>query len=238
MRARERRWLKLALLVLLVPLLVGVGLLAAAFGLMQRDMSFVAHATGGRARSILDDAQHQLEQLAAATGGNCSQQAIFEMQRTVFHHPYIREVGIFRGKELQCTNLGAVQPPLLVDEPGRLVLPPPGQIHIVPPVHTLQGGESIIVDYRAGDGVGVNVLINPELIAEVLEYFAAGDDGVVLLKLKDGRALTPLAAEPVRSVAIPERPEPGFRRTTGGFIAVAAADPYPIDAVVTAGYGW
>ena len=238
MRPTQRRRLKLALLVLLVPLLVGVGLLAAVLGLMQRDMTFVAEATADRARSIFDDAQRQLEQLAAATGGNCSEQAIFEMQRTVFHHPYIREVGIFRDKHLYCTNLGDVVPPLLVDEPGRLVLPPPGQIHIVPPVHTLQGGESIIVDYRASDGAGVNVLINPELIAEVLEYFAAGDDGVVLLKLKDGRALTPLATEPARTVAIPERPEPGFRRTAGGFIAVAAAEPYPIDAVVTAGYGW
>ena len=238
MRSRQRQGLKLALLALIGPVLVGLGLLFAVLGLMRRDMSFVAAATAERARSIFEDAHHQLEHLAAATGGTCSEQAIFEMQRTVFHHPYIREAGIFRDKQLYCTNLGNVVPPLVVEEAGRLVLPPAGQIHIVPPVHTLQGGESIIVDYRAGEDAGVNVLINPELIAEVLEYFAAGDDGVVLLKLRDGRALTPLANEPAQTVAIPERPEPGFRRVAGGFIAVASAEPYPIDAVVTAGYGW
>jgi sensor c-di-GMP phosphodiesterase-like protein len=125
-----------------------------------------------------------------------------------------------------------------VDEPGRLVVPPAGQVHIVPPVHTLQGGESIIVDYRVRDGVGVNVLINPELIAEVLDFFAAGDDGIVMLKLMDGRALTPLASAPPSTVVIPAQAESGFFHASGGFIAVAEAERYPVQAVVTASYGW
>jgi hypothetical protein len=108
--------------------LVGLGLLFAVLGLMQRDMTFVARPTADRARSIFDDAQHQLEQLAGATGGACSEQA---HRRDAAHgvpppvHPRSRRV---QGPTLICTNLGELVPPLVVEEAGRLVLPPPGQI--------------------------------------------------------------------------------------------------------------
>ena len=238
MKLRYRRRLLHVSLALLAPALVAFGLAFVVLGLMKRDTMFVAQATAERARSIFDDAQRQLEGLANATGGECSDAAIQAMQRAVFGNLYLREAGVFAGHDLLCTNLGRLDPPLAVDEPDRLVVPAPGQIHIVPPVHTLQGGESIIVDYRVRDGVGVNVLINPELIAEVLEFFAAGDDGVVMLKLRDGRALTPLGARPANAVAVPEKLEPGFQRVQGGYVAVAVAGKYPVEAVITASDAW
>jgi len=236
MPLRRRRNLEAVLLAVLAPLLVGLVLWLALRELTRRDLVFLSDGAAARGAAVFGDAHRALERLARATDGTCSPATMTEMRRAVFEHSYVREAGLFVGQSVMCNNLGPIEPPLLVTEPGRLVVPPPGEIHIVPPVHTLQGGNSIIVDYRVRDGVGVNVLVNPALIAQVLDPYVIGDDGRVVLVLADGRVLTPLAH--ADGPALPATLVPGLRRTASGLVSVAKADPYPVLGVVTASDSW
>ena len=157
---------------------------------IEHDMAFLASGTARRANNIFKVTKANLKQLAEHTSAHCDDAAVDFMHDKVFNVMYIRETGIINDNKLMCTNVKLFDPPVdITDAEHRRIADRDGDIVIVPPVPTLQGGKSILVNYRVSANSYVNALIDPDIFHEFHDYVRLGEVSGVFLVREDGEAI-------------------------------------------------
>ena len=157
---------------------------------IEHEMSFLADATARRADNILKITQANLKQLAEKTSAHCDLNAIEFMRDKAFKVMYIREIGIINDRKLMCNDVKMFEPPVEITTLEQTAIAEnDGEIALVPPMPTLQGGKSILVNYRVNADSYVNALIDPEIFAEFHEYVRLGEISDVLLVREDGKTV-------------------------------------------------
>ncbi|WP_145998664.1 EAL domain-containing protein [Methyloterricola oryzae] len=157
---------------------------------IEHQMAFLADATARRSEKILKVTETNLRQLAEHTSARCDLNALAFMREKVFSVLYIREMGIINDNRLTCNDIQRFTPPVLItDRESSKISESDGEITIVPPVATLQGGKSMLVNYRVDARNYVNALIDPDLFQEFHEYVRLGEVSSVFLVRGDGKAV-------------------------------------------------
>ena len=245
---RKRHGRKLTDRILLryeLPLMLLIALLPEVFMLgvsyfwietnIEHEMSFLADATARRADNILKVTQTNLKQLAEQTSARCDQSAVDFMREKVFKVMYIRETGIVNDNKLMCNDIKLFNPPVeITNIEHRLIAEKDGEIMLVPPVPTLQGGKSILVNYRVSASSYVNALIDPDIFAEFHEYVRLGEVSGVFLVREDGKAVISFGSMSERELPPIKASAEHIRFYHGNLFSIYKSDDFPIYAVVAA----
>lgn len=226
-------------ILLLIALLPEVAMLGFSYlwteTSIEHEMSFLADATARRADNILKITQLNLKQLAEQTSARCNQPAVDFMRDKVFKVMYIRETGIINNNKLMCNDVKLFNPPVeITNIEQRRIAGTDGDITLVPPLPTLQGGKSILVNYRVSASSYVNALIDPDIFAEFHEYVHLGEVSGVFLVREDGKAV--ISFGPMSERELPQMtgsPE-HIRHHHGNLFSIYKSGGFPIYAVVTA----
>jgi len=202
---------------------------------IEHEMSFLADATARRADNILKVTQTNLKQLAEQTSARCDQSAVDFMREKVFKVMYIRETGIVNDNKLMCNDIKLFNPPVeITNIEHRLIAEKDGEIMLVPPVPTLQGGKSILVNYRVSASSYVNALIDPDIFAEFHEYVRLGEVSGVFLVREDGKAVISFGSMSERELPPIKASAEHIRFYHGNLFSIYKSDDFPIYAVVAA----
>ncbi|CAG7856542.1 putative cyclic di-GMP phosphodiesterase PdeB [biofilm metagenome] len=226
-------------ILLLIALLPEVFLLGASFlwieNNIEHEMSFLADATARRADNILKVTRINLKQLADQTSAHCDQSAVEFMRDKVFKVMYIRETGIINDNKLMCNDIKMFNPPVEITEiEHRRIADKDGDITLIPPVPTLQGGKSILVNYRHSASRYVNALIDPDIFAEFHDYVRLGEVSAVFLVREDGKTVISFGAMPERDLPPMTASTEHIRHYHGNVFSIYKSGDFPIYAVVTA----
>lgn len=202
---------------------------------IEREMSFLADATARRADKILKVTQANLKQIAEQTKAECDQSAMAFMRDKVFKVMYIREIGIINDKKLICNDVKMFEPPVLITTLEQTAIAEKdGDIALVPPMPTLQGGKSILVNYRVNANRYVNALIDPDIFAEFHEYVRLGEVSDVLLVRQDGKAVVSFGSMSEQEIPPLSDTTDHVRYYRGNLLSIYKSTDYPIFAVVSA----
>lgn len=226
-------------ILLLIALLPEIFMLGASYlwieNSIEHEMSFLSDATAKRADNILKVTQTNLHQLAGQTSAHCDQFALDFMRSKVFQVMYIRELGIINDNKLMCNDVKLFTPPVeITDIEHRRIADKDGAIMLVPPVPTLQGGKSILVNYRVSANSYVNALIDPDIFAEFHEYVRLGEVSGVFLVRADGKAVISFGAMSERELPPMAESAAHIRYYHGAVFSIYKAGDFPIYAVVAA----
>jgi sensor c-di-GMP phosphodiesterase-like protein len=146
-------------------------------------IQLLARSTATRTNYILKVAHDELRALANKSNGIANENTVKLMREIVFHVIYLRELGMVKNGQLVCNDYEVFNPPVPVKRQYRK-LASPGQIAIVEPTETLQGGKSVIINYRLGETEDyVDALIDPEIFCEFHRFMDLGDESGVFLLL-------------------------------------------------------
>lgn len=228
--------LPIILLIALLPevLMLGISFLWTTTNI-EREMSFLSNGTARRANNILKVTQLNLKQLAEQTSARCDQSAVDFMRDKVFKVMYIRETGIVNDNKLMCNDLKLFNPPVeITDLEHRRIAERDGDIAIVPPVPTLQGGLSILVNYRVSANRYVNALIDPDIFQEFHDYVRLGEVSGVFLVREDGKAVVSFGSMPEGKLPPIAANLEHVQHYHGNSYSIYKADDFPIYAVVAA----
>ncbi len=228
--------LPIMLLIALLPVFFTLGLSYLWIETsIEHEMSFLANATARRADNILRVTESNLKQLAEQTSARCDQSAVDFMQDKVFNVLYIRETGIINDNKLMCNDVKIFNPPVEITEiEHRRIAEKDGDIAIVPPVTTLRGGKSLLVNYRVSATQYVNALIDPDIFAEFHEYVRLGEVSGVFLVREDGKAVISFGSMSERELPpMTVNPE-HVQHFHGNVFSIYKSGDFPIYAVVTA----
>ncbi|MEQ1486084.1 EAL domain-containing protein [Methyloglobulus sp.] len=202
---------------------------------IEHEMSFLADATARRADNILKVTQSNLKQLAEQTSARCDQSAVDFMRDKVFKVMYIRETGIINDNKLMCNNVKLFKPPVEITNIEQRRIPDKdGDITLIPPLPTLQGGKSILVNYRVSASSYVNALIDPDIFAEFHEYVRLGEVSGVFLVREDGKAVISFGSMPERDLPPITANAEHIRLYHENLFSIYKSDDFPIYAVVAA----
>jgi sensor c-di-GMP phosphodiesterase-like protein len=202
---------------------------------IEHEMAFLADATARRTDNILKITQSNLEQLADKTHAHCDQAAIDFMREKVFKVMYIRETGIINQNKLMCNDVKMFEPPVDITEPEHRRLPDrDGDIALVPPVSTLQGSKSVLVNYRVSTDKYVNALIDPDIFHEFHEYVRLGEVSGVFLVREDGKTIVSFGSMSEKDLPPVALNSEHNRLYHGNLFAVYKSANFPVYAVVSA----
>lgn len=200
---------------------------------LEREMSFLADATAKRSENILNVTRANLEQLAEHTHSQCTQATLDYMREKVFSVMYIRETGIINDSKLICNNVALFDPPVEITEiEHRRTAERDGEIAIVPPVPTLQGGKSILVNYRVNARSYVNALIDPDIFQEFHDYVRLGEVSGVFLVREDGKTVVSFGSMSERELPPNLDDSEHLRHYHGSLFSIYKSGQFPIYAVV------
>ena len=222
--------------VIALPLLLS---LAVSYALSvwhyRNETQSLAEGNAKRVTAIVAEGRTLLEYLAQATGGQCSEFAIAEMDRAVFQSVHFREAGIEQNRRLLCTSFGTVGQPMDIENSLRKPAAVSGRLEILSPTQTLQGGQSIILNYRISEDRSnfVNLLLNPQELVEALDYYE-GQQAVSFLDDAPNHRFIALDSAPPSTIADLKPPlTPGVYFGHGGLYAIARSADFPLYTVVT-----
>ncbi len=202
---------------------------------IEHEMSFLADATARRADNILKVTQANLKQLAEKTSAHCDLNAIEFMRDKVFKVMYIREIGIINDRKLMCNDVKMFEPPVEITTLEQTAIAEnDGEIALVPPMPTLQGGKSILVNYRVNANSYVNALIDPEIFAEFHDYVRLGEISDVLLVREDGKTVISFGSMSEQAIPPLSETTAHVRYYQGNLFSIHKSADYPIYAVVSA----
>jgi sensor c-di-GMP phosphodiesterase-like protein len=226
-------------ILLLIALLPEVFMLGASYFWIEtnieHEMSFLADATARRADNILKVTQTNLKQLSEQTSAHCDQAALDFMRDKVFKVMYIRELGIINDNKLMCNDVKMFIPPVeITDVEHRRIADKDGEIMLIPPVPTLQGGKSVLVNYRVSANRYVNALIDPDIFAEFHDYVRLGEVSGVFLVREDGKAVISFGSMPEHDLPPITESAEHIRYFHGTVFSIYKSGDFPIYAVVTA----
>jgi c-di-GMP phosphodiesterase len=228
--------LPIILLIAMLPevLMLGISYVWTTTNI-EREMSFLANGTARRANNILKVTKLNLKQLAEQTSARCDQSAVDFMRDKVFKVMYIRETDIVNNNKLMCNDLKLFIPPVeITDVEHRRIATRDGEIAIVPPVPTLQGGLSILVNYRVSSNSYVNALIDPDIFQEFHDYVRLGEVSGVFLVRDDGKAVVSFGSMPESELPPVSASLEHVQHFHGHSFSIYKADDFPIYAVVAA----
>jgi sensor c-di-GMP phosphodiesterase-like protein len=223
-------WLALMALPLALCLALSYGLSLYHF---RNGAMVLSEANIRRIDDILRRGDATLAVLARTTGGECNEPNIVKMSQLVFQSMYFREAGIERNGQLQCTSVAMLPEPFAIENSRRKPAARIGAMEILSPTHTLQGGESIILNrpLRADRSHFVNLLLDPKVLAETVKYLEGVESAAFLDDSPNGRFIL-LENVPSPAIAALKPPfTPGLHRVAGGFYAVAHSRRYPVYTV-------
>jgi c-di-GMP phosphodiesterase len=235
-RLLTRYELPIIFLIALLPevLMLGVSYVWTTTNIEQ-EMSFLASGTARRANNIFKVTQLNLKQLAEQTSARCDQSAVDFMRDKVFKVMYIRETGIVNDNKLMCNDVKIFIPPVEInDVEYRRIAQRDGDIALVPPVSTLQGGKSILVNYRVSANSYVNALIDPDIFQEFHDYVRLGEVSGVFLVRDDGKAVVSFGSMPESELPPISVNLEHIRHYHGNSFSIYKSDDFPIYAVVAA----
>lgn len=234
-RLLRRFELPVIILISLLPVMVTVGgSYYWTISQIEREMSFLADATARRSENILKITQSNLKQLAEHTLSQCNSGTMKYMQEKVFSVMYIRETGIVQNNRLMCNNVTLFDPPVDITEiEHRRLAEQNGQISIVPPVPTLQGGKSILINYRVNQNSYVNALIDPDIFHEFHDYVRLGEVSGVFLVREDGKTVISFGSMSARDLPQINDDSGHLLHFHGNLFALYKSGNFPIYAVVS-----
>ena len=195
----------------------------------------LAHANARRIDTILRKGDATLAELERITHGDCNAGNITEMSHAVFRSVYFREAGIERDGRLVCTSVEMLPEPMPIDNSRRKPSAKVGEMEILSPTHTLQGGYSLILNRSLADDRShfINLLLDPKVLTEVSDYL----DGVeASTYLDDGPNHSFMRLEGATSndgEFLRPPLQGGVHRGPDGYYAVARSGRFPIYAVVS-----
>lgn len=227
-------WLALMALPLTLCLTLSYGLSLYHF---RSETQSLADANARRAADILRSGDALLAQLAQTTGGECTPQSIAAMNTAVFHSVYFREAGIERNGNLVCTSLEMLPPGFDIPNAKRKPAARIGDMEILSPTKTIQGGKSLILNrpLRSDRSHFINLLLDPQMLVETIDH----DEGLLASTFLDDSPnglLFELGNASAPSPASQHAPlRPGVHRNADGLYAVARAGPYPVYTVISVG---
>jgi sensor c-di-GMP phosphodiesterase-like protein len=202
---------------------------------IEHEMAFLADATARRADNIFKITQSNLQQLADKTKGHCNQAAVDLMREKVFKVMYIRETGIINSNKLMCNDVKLFDPPVEITEIEHRRLPNKnGDIALVPPVPTLQGGKSVLVNYRVSAESYLNALIDPDIFQEFHDYVRLGEVSGVFLVREDGKVVISFGSMSEKELPPVAQGSEHNRLYHGNLFAIYKSGDFPVYAVVSA----
>lgn len=225
-------WLVLMALPLALCLAMSYGLSLYHF---RSGVQVLSQANARRIDDILHRGDATLAGLARSTAGECNERNIQEMSRAVFQSMYFREAGIERNGNLVCTSVEMLSAPIAIENSRRKPAARVGAMEILSPTHTLQGGQSIILNrpLNAERSRFVNLLLDPKVLAETVKYLEGVESAAFLDDRPNGRLIL-LENVPSPTIARLQPPlTPGVHRFANGFYAVARSGDYPIYTVTS-----
>jgi sensor c-di-GMP phosphodiesterase-like protein len=225
-------WLVLMALPLALCLALSYGLSLYHFrsGALQ-----LTQANARRIEDIMHKGDATLAELARVTSGECNDRSIAEMSHAVFQSMYFREAGIERNGQLVCTSVAMLPEPITIENSRRKPAGRIGDMEILSPTHTLQGGQSLILNrpLRADRSRFVNLLLDPKVLAEAVDYLEGVESAAFLDDSANGRFIL-LENTPSPAIARLRPPlTPGIHRDADGYYAVARAGNYPVYTVTS-----
>ena len=229
--SRAFRWGVLAALPLLLCLAASYLLSVNHF---RREAAALAAAQAARIEQIMHSADTALQLLAKATGGRCDDAAREAMSHAVFHGVYFREVGVEEDGNLVCTNLQVMPPAFTVPNSQRTPAARVGNLEILAPAQTVQGGKSLILNWPldASRRRFMNLLVDPEVLVDAQQR----SDGIVFGTYLDDAPnvamvhMGNLAPADVLG-QLDSVPSPGWHRGVEGYYIARRAGAYPFVAV-------
>lgn len=245
MRKRNSRMIRRFLIRYELQIILAITLLPVAFLLgisylwtvtsIEQEMSFLAGGTARRADNILKVTKSNLKQLAEQTSAFCDQAAVDFMHDKVFNVMYIRELGIINDNKLICNNAKLLNPPVEITniEHGRIA-EHDGEITIVPPVSTMQGGKSLLVNYRVSANRYVNALIDPDIFQEFHDYVRLGEVSGVFLVRDNGKVVISFGTMSERELPPITAGLNHLQHYHGNFFSIYKSGDFPIYVVVAA----
>src|SRR5690606_24810912 len=104
-----------------------------------------------------------------STGGRCDEAARESMSHAAFHGVYFREVGVEEDGNLLCTNLEVLPPGFEVPNNRRTPAARIGNLEILSPARTIQGGKSLILNWPmdASRRRFMNLLVDPAIMVDM-----------------------------------------------------------------------
>ena len=157
------------------------------------------------------------------------------MRDKVFKVMYIRETGIINDFKLVCNDVKIFDPPVEITElEHRSIADHDGEIAIVPPVSTLQGAKSILVNYRVNQTSYVNALIDPDIFAEFHDYVRLGEVSGVFLVREDGKAVISFGALSEKDIPPISESVDHISHHHGNVFSIYKSGEFPLYAVVAA----
>lgn len=199
-RARQRRFLYSTALAAAIAGFVGI--LTLSYFLNRAEcantLKKCADAWSDTLDSLFSDAQKSLAATVDQASGKSPEQIQQLLRQLVFDHSVFREAGLQVNKHLVCTSFNIYNPPLPVLGAEENIIPPPGKLHITPPVKTLMGGPSMMINYQLTPDSLINILIAPDVIKapdhDIITVdcaaFLLRSNGLLLLELEDDRGIS------------------------------------------------
>lgn len=180
---------------------------------------------------VLNGAKESLAKAAGQLRGLSPSQECEVLRQLAFDRPLFREAGVIRNGKLECTSFSVVDPPVAVWEGEHADVPPPGEIHIMPPTKTLLGGPSLVVNYRLDQDSVVNVLIAPNSILIPLGYIGRHFDHAEYLMRADGKILLSSSGAEAIAPAPSKVPPPGLGERSGELMYCRKVEGYDLSIV-------
>jgi sensor c-di-GMP phosphodiesterase-like protein len=224
-------WLALLALPLVLCLALSYGLSLYHFrnGTLQ-----LAQANARHIDDILHAGDATLANLEDITGGQCSPRAVADMSREVFRSLYFREAGIERNGHLVCTSVEMLPEPVAIKNSLRTPAARVGRMEILSPTHTLQGGQSLILNrpLAADHSHYINLLLDPKVLAEVVDVLGGVQSATYLDDRPNGQFLLLGGTSPPVITGLQRPFWPGVHRASNGYYAIARASDYPVYTVI------